>query len=71
MKLTDQVSDLSKRVTALESGDIDDSATIAQITKIYGGLKFTAVIAVRTHTYRNCGDTNPLYGATLGTETYM
>lgn len=71
MKLTDQMTDLSKRVGALESTDYNDAQTVARITKIYGNIRITMTITAWLHEYRKCGDTNPLYPAVCGTDTYI
>ncbi|MGF9711710.1 hypothetical protein [Paenibacillus naphthalenovorans] len=71
MKLTDQVNDLSKRIGALESEGFDESSSVARITKIYGNLKITMKIKAWLHEYRKCGDTNPIYPATCGTDTFL
>jgi hypothetical protein len=70
-KLSQQINDLNKRVGALESTDFDEAAGVARITKIYGNVRITTKITVRLHTYRKCGDTNPLYPATCAVDSYI
>lgn len=70
-KMSDQVNHLTKRVGALESVDFDNAAGVARIVKLYGNIRITTVITTRLHTYRKCGDTNPLFGAVCGTDTYI
>lgn len=71
MKLTEQVAKIGQRVGALETKGFDDSGGIARISKIYGGVRITATVTARVHTYRKCGDTAPIYGAVCGTDTYL
>lgn len=71
MKLTDQITDLTKRVGALESDGFDENATVARVTKIYGNLRVSFTIRAYAHEYRKCGDTNPLFGATCGSDTFL
>lgn len=71
MKLTDQLRSINQRVGALESEGFDEAAGVARISKIYGNVKVTMTISTRVHTYRKCGDTNPLYPATCATDSYI
>lgn len=71
MKLTDQLNNLTSRVGALESVEFDNAAGIARITKIYGNIRVTATITARLHTYRKCGDTNPLYPAICAADSFI
>jgi hypothetical protein len=59
MKLTEQISNLSKRVGALESQDLDDAAGIATIKKLYGNVKLIAKVTVSVHQYHVCSTTLP------------
>lgn len=71
MKLSDQLNGLTKRVGALESEGFDDAAGVARIVKIYGNIRITTTITARLHTYRKCGDTNPLFPAVCATDAYI
>ena len=52
--LTDSLSNLNSRVTALENSDLDDAAGVARITKTYGNIKITATITTNVHQYNIC-----------------
>lgn len=71
MKLSDKVAKVEQRVGALETAGFDDAAGIARISKIYGNIRITTTMTFYLHTYRKCGDTNPLYPATCGTDAYI
>lgn len=71
MRITDQLNSLGKRVGALESVDYDESAGIARIVKMYGNIRITTTIRAKVHTYRKCEDTNPLYLAVCGDDTFI
>lgn len=58
MSLTAQISDINKRLNALESADLDENVSISRISKIYHGVKITAVIKTKLHTYNLCGISN-------------
>jgi hypothetical protein len=70
-KMSDQVNHLTKRVGALESVDFDEAAGVARITKIYGNVRITTTITIRLHTYRKCGDTNPIFPAICAADSYI
>lgn len=67
----DDLSNLFQRVTALEQEDADNDQSVSQITKSYPRLGIRVRLTYWLHTYRKCGDTAPLYGATCGTDTYL
>jgi hypothetical protein len=69
--LSEQVAKIGQRVGALETKGINTADGIARITKIYGNIQITTTITAYLHTYRKCGDTNPIYPATCGTDTYL
>lgn len=69
--LSQQVASIGQRVGALETKDINTADGIARISKIYGNVQIITTIKVFLHTYRKCGDTNPIYPATCGTDTYL
>jgi hypothetical protein len=66
--------DLAKlfaRVTALEQRDEDEDLAITRIVKRYDLLGITVTMTYRLHQYRLCGDTNPLFGATVSANNYL
>lgn len=65
------LSNLFSRVTALEQADTDSDLTVSRITKLYATLGVTVTFKTWRHQYRMCGDTNPIYPATCGTDTYL
>jgi hypothetical protein len=62
---------LFRRVTALEERETDEDMTISRITKQYESLGVSVTVVFKTHQYRLCGDTNPLYGSTLSANHYL
>jgi hypothetical protein len=71
VSLPEILQNLDKRVGALESEGIEDSATITQIKKIYADVEVEVTWTYWRHKYRKCGDTQPLYGAVCGADTYL
>jgi hypothetical protein len=60
-----------KRLNAVESESIDDHATLVQIQKLYADIGIEVKLRYWLHKYRKCGDTQPLYGAVCGTNTFL
>lgn len=54
--LTDQVSDLSKRMSALEGADIQDKLSITRLVKIYGTVRVTVKVIVSVKPALFCSD---------------
>lgn len=69
--LSKQVASIGQRVGALETSNINTANGIARITKVYGNIQITTTVTAYLHTYRKCGDTNPIYPATCGTDTFL
>ncbi len=57
--ISDQVTDLSKRVQALEGSDMSDTLSVARITKIYGSVKVVTTVRIRSLKVKFCD--NGLY----------
>lgn len=68
---SNDLGDLFQRVTALEQDDTDSDQTVTQIIKSYPRLGIRVTMTAYLHQYRKCGDTQPLYGATCGTNTFL
>lgn len=56
MKLTDQIYDLSRRVTALENTDLDSKETIVRIFKFYEKITIKQTIRISRHQYPICSE---------------
>jgi hypothetical protein len=68
----DVLKNLDRRVGALESDRLGDSAaSLTQILKLYADVEVEVTTRYWLHRYRKCGDTQPLYGAVCGTGTYL
>lgn len=65
------IQNLDKRVGALETSDIEDSANLTQIKKLYADIEIDVTWTYWLHRYRACGDTQPLYAATCGADAYI
>ena len=65
------LSNLFGRVTALEQEDADSDQTVTQVFKMYPRLGIRVRMIAYLHDLRICGDTQPLYSATCGTDTYL
>lgn len=57
MNLTDQVYDLSRRVTALENTGLDSKETILRILKFYKTITVKQTIRISRHQYPICSET--------------
>lgn len=68
---SNDISGLFQRVTALEQDETDSEQSVTQITKYYPRLGISVRMTARLHTYRLCGDAQPLYGATCGADTFL
>jgi len=53
-KLTEQFSNITGRVNALETSQLDDNAPITQIFKIYEDLGIKVKITASIHQYNIC-----------------
>lgn len=69
----DVLKNLDRRVTALESERLDDTTAgaLTSILKLYADVDVEVTLKYWVHTYRKCGDAQPLYGAVCGTDTYL
>ena len=65
------VQNLDRRVGALESQGLEDSATLTQVSKLYADVEVEVRFKLSLHRYRICGDTQPLYGAVCGGTTFI
>ncbi|CAM3876877.1 hypothetical protein COLU111180_12005 [Cohnella lubricantis] len=65
------LSNLFSRVSALEQEGVDSDQTVARIVKLYGTLGLRITLRVNLHQYRICGDTNPIYPATCGADSFI
>jgi len=65
------LQNLDKRVGALEGDGIDESAALTQIKKLYADVEVEVTWRYWRHKYRKCGDTQPLYSAICGTNTFL
>ena len=65
------VSNLFKRVTALEQDDADSDQSVTRIIKNYNTFGLRMTLTVHLHQYRICGDTNPLLLAITATDSYL
>lgn len=57
--ITDQVTDLSKRVQALEGADTADTMSVARIMKVYGTVRMTVTVRAYLARLKYCD--NGLY----------
>lgn len=62
---------LEKRIEALENDSVDENATLTQINKMYTDIEIEVTFSYWLHSYRRCGDTQPLYPARCGTDSYL
>lgn len=67
----EDLSNLFSRVNALEQSDTDSDLFISRISKLYATVGLKVTFTMSLHQYRLAGDTNPLYGAVTGTDTYL
>jgi hypothetical protein len=65
------LANLFNRVSALEQEEVDVDQSLSRIIKIYARIGVTVTITARLHQYRICGDTQPLYPATCGSDTFI
>lgn len=71
MSGVNDIAGLFGRVTALEQEGADSELTVTRITKVYSRLGLRVTVKTHLHQYRLCGDTNPIYPATCGTDTFL
>jgi hypothetical protein len=68
---SNDLSNLFSRVSALEQEDADSDQTVTRIAKIYGNVGVKVTFRYWVHEYRKCGDTNPIYPAICGVDTFI
>lgn len=69
--LIEIIQNLDKRVDALESESIEESALVTNVNKLYTDIEIDVVWSFFPHRYRRCGDAQPLYPARAGTDSYL
>lgn len=65
------MQEFDKRLDALESEDIEESALVTHVNKLYADIEIEVSWKIWPHRYRRSGDTQPLYAAVCGTNTYL
>jgi hypothetical protein len=55
-KLTDVLASTNNRVTALENNNLDATAGIARVSKLYGNTRVTATVSVKVTWFATAND---------------
>lgn len=65
------LKNLDRRVDALETERFDDYSEFTMILKHYADVEIEIKLTAWLHTYRKAGDSQPLYGAVCGIDTFL